>query len=46
MVEAGLPLPEPRELSELKADPEWRESFETAALVIAVEAPARVRDAA
>lgn len=46
MVEEGLPLPQTRELSCLQEDPEWRESFETAALVIAIKAPVLVRQAA
>ena len=46
MIEDGLPLPETREFSELQVDPQWRESFETAALVIAVKAPVLVRQAA
>ena len=32
-------IPVPRDLSELKSDPHWAESFEDAALVIAVPAP-------
>jgi predicted RNase H-like HicB family nuclease len=46
MLEEGLPIPQTRELSELQADPEWRESFETATLVIAIDAPAHARKAA
>jgi predicted RNase H-like HicB family nuclease len=46
MSEDGLSIPEPRELSSLRTDPQWRESFETAALVIAVKAPVLVREAA
>jgi predicted RNase H-like HicB family nuclease len=33
-------IPAPRDLSELKRDPEWAESFADAALVIAVAPPA------
>lgn len=33
-------IPTPRDLSELKRDPEWAESFADADLVIAVPAPA------
>jgi predicted RNase H-like HicB family nuclease len=36
MQEDKLPIPEPRDLSELREDPEWAESFSDAALVIAV----------
>jgi predicted RNase H-like HicB family nuclease len=39
MGEDGQKIPAPRELSELKRDPEWAESFADAALVIAVPAP-------
>lgn len=39
MREDGLPMPEPRDLSKLRADPEWAESFEDAALIIAIEPP-------
>ncbi len=39
MQEDKLPVPEPRELSELRKDPEWSESFADAALVIAVASP-------
>lgn len=39
MIEAGLPIPETRDLSEIRADPEWLESFEDAVLVIAVARP-------
>ena len=40
MIENGFPIPEMRKLSSLQHDPEWRESFATAALLIAVAAPA------
>ena len=46
MLEDGDPLPKPRDLSALIADPEWRESFATAAIVIAVPAPLEMRRAA
>jgi predicted RNase H-like HicB family nuclease len=39
MIEEGLPLPPTRDLADIKADPEWQESFADAVLVIAVEAP-------
>jgi predicted RNase H-like HicB family nuclease len=39
MREDGLPMPEPRDLSKLKADPEWAESFEGAAFIIAIQPP-------
>lgn len=39
MQEDKSPIPEPRDLSELRNDPEWAESFADAALVIAVPAP-------
>jgi predicted RNase H-like HicB family nuclease len=39
MIEKGLPLPPTRDLADIKADPEWQESFADAVLVIAVEAP-------
>lgn len=39
MQEDKLLIPEPRDLSELRADPEWAESFADAALVIAVPPP-------
>lgn len=39
-LEFGGELPETRDLSEIKADPEWRESFADAVLVIAVLPPA------
>lgn len=42
MIEDGRPVPAPRDLSQLQADPEWRESFADAALVIAVDAPSRI----
>ena len=37
--EDGMALPDPRDLSVLLDDEEWRESFATAAMVIAVPAP-------
>ena len=40
MIEERIPVPDTRKLSVLQRDPEWRESFATAALLIAVEAPA------
>jgi predicted RNase H-like HicB family nuclease len=39
MQEDKLPIPEPRDLSELKLDPYWAERFTDAALVIAVPRP-------
>ncbi|PWB84183.1 MAG: HicB family protein [Methylocystaceae bacterium] len=39
MIEEGLPIPPTRDLSEIKADPEWTESFEGAVLVIALPVP-------
>ncbi len=36
MIDYGNPLPPTRDLSEIKADPEWRESFGDAVLVIAL----------
>jgi predicted RNase H-like HicB family nuclease len=39
MREEGLPIPPTRDLSEIKADPEWAESFEDAAIIIAIETP-------
>lgn len=39
MQEDNSPIPEPRDLSELRDDPEWAESFADAALIIAVPAP-------
>jgi predicted RNase H-like HicB family nuclease len=47
MQEDKLPMPQPRDLSELSNDPEWAESFADAALIIAVPSPAEpVRSAA
>ena len=42
----GLPIPVPRELSELHADPKWRDRFDTATLVIAVQPPGPIKKAA
>jgi predicted RNase H-like HicB family nuclease len=39
MREDGDPLPPPRDLSEIKADPKWCDNFEDAALVIALAPP-------
>jgi predicted RNase H-like HicB family nuclease len=39
MLEEGFPIPAPRNLSELKEDPEWAESFADEALIIAVPPP-------
>jgi predicted RNase H-like HicB family nuclease len=39
MIEEGLPIPPTRDLSEIKADPEWAESFEDAVLIIALPVP-------
>lgn len=41
MAEDDAVIPEPRDLSVLKSDPAWAESFAGAALVIAVPAPGR-----
>jgi predicted RNase H-like HicB family nuclease len=38
MQEDKLPIPEPRDLSDLQADPRWAESFTDAAFVIPVPA--------
>ena len=46
MLDSGFPIPEPRDLEALQADPEWAESFATAAMIIAVEVPALARQAA
>lgn len=37
--EDGLDIPEARDLSVIKTDPQWAEAFADAALVIAVPAP-------
>lgn len=39
MIEFGDPLPTTRDLSDIKADPKWADSFEDAELVIALPAP-------
>lgn len=39
MVEFGNPIPPTRDLSEIKVDPEWSESFADAVLVIALPPP-------
>lgn len=39
MQEDQCPIPEPRDFSQLREDPDWAESFADAALVIAVPAP-------
>lgn len=39
MIEFGDPLPATRDLSDIKADPKWADSFEDAELVIALPAP-------
>jgi predicted RNase H-like HicB family nuclease len=39
MIEFGNPLPPTRDLSEIKADPEWAESFAEAVLVLALPTP-------
>lgn len=46
MREDRLPIPEPRDLVALRADPEWAEQFKTAEIVIAVEPPWEPRRAA
>lgn len=47
MIEDRLPIPPARELSEIKADPEWSEALSDVAFIIAVPAPApNVRHAA
>lgn len=38
MREDGLPIPEPRDFEDLRADPNWAERFADAEIVIAVEA--------
>ena len=45
MIESGLPVPETRDLSEIKADPAWSEDFGNAVMVIAVPNPIRGGDA-
>jgi predicted RNase H-like HicB family nuclease len=39
MLEFGDPIPPTRDLSELKLDPAWSESFEDALLLLALPAP-------
>lgn len=39
MIEYGNPLPPTRDLSQIKADPEWAESFEDALMLIALPPP-------
>ncbi len=39
MIEAGLPVPATRDLSEIKADAAWSDEFRDAVMVIAVPAP-------
>jgi predicted RNase H-like HicB family nuclease len=39
MREDGFEIPGPRDFEAVRADPEWAESFEDAAFVIAVEPP-------
>jgi predicted RNase H-like HicB family nuclease len=39
MMEAGLPIPPTRELSEIKADPDWVESLADAVFLIAIAPP-------
>lgn len=39
MREDGLPIPEPRELAALRADPQWADQFASADIVIAFEPP-------
>lgn len=46
MREDGLPIPEPRDLAALRADPKWAEQFRTAEIVIAIEPPWAQRAAA
>lgn len=46
MLDSGFPVPQTRDLEVLQADPEWAESFATAVLVIAVDVPAFMRQAA
>ncbi|GGH27380.1 hypothetical protein GCM10007036_35840 [Alsobacter metallidurans] len=45
MIEGGFPLPKTRDLSEIKADPEWASDFPEAVMVIAIEPPAQARAA-
>ena len=42
----GLPVPEPRELSVVKSDPQWSRAFALADLVIALAVPSQMRTAA
>lgn len=39
MIDDQSPIPQPRDLEDLKADPQWVEHFSGAALVIAVQPP-------
>jgi len=39
MIEFGDPLPPTRDLSDIKADPKWADSFEDAVLLIALPPP-------
>lgn len=39
MIEFGNPLPSTRDLSEIKADPEWADSFEDALMLLALPPP-------
>jgi predicted RNase H-like HicB family nuclease len=39
MLAGGLAIPRTRELSEIRADPEWAESLASSAFLIAVPAP-------
>lgn len=45
MNEGGFPLPPTRDLSQIKADPEWAEDFRDAVMVLAVQPPAQARAA-
>jgi predicted RNase H-like HicB family nuclease len=42
MLDNDFPIPETRDLTELKADPELADDFATAVLVIAIPPPARL----
>lgn len=46
MREDGLPIPAPRDLATLRADPKWTDELRSAEIVIAVEAPWEPRRAA
>lgn len=39
MVDEGIRLPPTRDLSDIKADPEWADAFSDAVIVIAIDPP-------